>query len=78
MDYRVKTFRDAGLEAKWGKTSPYGGPVIYARCPNAKAKHQREQWWMVDHAMWRRASVVGIRQAFEEHTLLGDIFSIAV
>ena len=77
MDYRVKTFRDAGLEAKWGKTRS-GTPCVFARSPDAKSKHQRETWWMVDNAMWKRASVVGIRQAFEEHTLLGDVFSIAV
>lgn len=75
MAYQVKTFRDAGLEAKWGKLRS-GAPAIFARDPSAKSKHQRESWWMVDNSMWQRAAKVGIKQAFEEHTLLGDFFSI--
>lgn len=70
MNYNVGTIREAGLEARWGKTSK-GALYIAARKP--------EGWWyIVDKAMWTRAHEVGIMEAFEEHTCLGDIFSIKV
>jgi len=42
MKLSVKTFRAEGMEARWGKTRK-GAPCIFARDPQAKAKHQRRQ-----------------------------------
>lgn len=74
MKLSVKTMRDAGLEAKWGKFR--GTPFIFVRNPNSKLKHQREQWWILDKDMWQAMNKQGIVEAFTNHTLLGDIFSI--
>ncbi len=76
MKYSVKDFRAAGLEAKWGKTSR-GAPFIFARDPKATTKHQREKWWLIDGAAFKTMQEVGIREGFNQHTLLGDFFSIA-
>lgn len=72
--YSVAAFRNAGLEAKWGK-SRRGAPFIFARNPKAANKHQRETWWLMDGGMWREAERIGIVEAFDGATLLGDIFS---
>jgi len=73
--YRVADIRAFGLEARWAKRRT-GGPIIVARNPTAKTAHQREKWWVVDAQMWERAKQVGLVQAFDEHTVLGDIFGI--
>lgn len=75
LKYGVKTFREAGLEARWGRTRN-GAPMIFARDPNAKSNHQRLEWWMVDNVMWNMAKKVGVLDAFTNCTLLGDMFSI--
>lgn len=67
--------REAGLEAKWGKTR-YGRPCLFVRDPQSKNKHQRETWWMVDAKMWDAMKKHGVKLAFDNHTLLGDIFSV--
>ena len=77
MKLSVKTFRAVGLEARWTKTRN-GAPCIVVRNPSAKHKHQKETWWMVDNAMWESAKKFGVMEAFDRHTLLGDIFSIGV
>jgi hypothetical protein len=69
--YRIATFRAAGLEAKWGRNQS-GRPVIFARKPGGKT------WWIVTAGCWARAKVVGLWEAFDEATLLGDIFSVPV
>jgi hypothetical protein len=69
MNYCVKEIRDAGLNARWSKTSS-GRPIIVAR------KGDRGSWYYVDGNMWTRAKCVGILQAFEEHTCLGEFFSV--
>ncbi len=74
LKHNVATYRSAGLEAKWGKIQ--GTPFIFLRSPSSKLKHQRETWWAVTDGMFKRAQQVGVLQAFDEHTLLGDIFSI--
>lgn len=71
MDYTVGTLREAGFEAKWGKTRK-GAPILFARRPEADA------WWIVDGQMWARANEVGFAQAFEEFTALGDFFGLRV
>ena len=77
LEYRVKTFRDVGLEAKWSKTR-YGAPCIVTRNPSSKSEHQKIKWWLVDNSMWKRAQEVGIMVAFSEHTYLGYMFSISI
>lgn len=73
MRYSVLTFREAGLDARRGRTR-YGGSIILARDP----KSTSPTWFAVDKHMMQRAKQVGIRTAFSEHTALGDIFSVAL
>ena len=74
MNYRVGPLREAGLEARWGKTRE-GAPAIFARWPGGE-KHQREQWWMVDQGMWDLMEVHGIEAGFDHATALGCFFSV--
>jgi hypothetical protein len=74
MKYVVRTFREAGLEARW--TKKHGVPIIGVRNPKAKHAHQRYSWWVVDGPMWAAMQRDGILAAFEQHTLLGDLFSV--
>jgi len=69
MKYQVGTIRKAGLEAKWIKTR-CGAPMIAAR------KNKHCSWFAIDCQMWNAMKKEGIRKAFEEHTLLGDVFSV--
>jgi hypothetical protein len=75
LTYRVGTFRNVGLEAKWTKQFN-GGPIIVARDPNAESEHQRTSWWSVDVKMFDLMKESGVREGFNQSTLLGDIFSI--
>ena len=75
MKLSVKTMREAGLEAKWGRARN-GAPCMFVRNPKAELKHQRESWWLLNKGMWEDMNKRGILQAFDQHTLLGDIFSI--
>lgn len=75
MRNTVATYRAAGLEAKWGKRES-GAPVIFLRNPASKLPHQKTQWWAVDKALFDRAQIVGPLQAFDEATLLGNLFSL--
>jgi hypothetical protein len=75
MKYSVNTLRQAGLEARWTHNRN-GAPIIVARDPQASSEHQRKTWWHVGQTMWDTMKVVGIKEAFERHTLLGDIFSV--
>ncbi len=68
--YRVSTFREAGLEAKWSKTQR-GSPYLLAREVGAKT------WFVITANMFERMKKVGILEAFKEHTLLGDVLSIS-
>jgi len=74
MKYTVETFRASGLEAKWTKRSD-GSPAIVARNPNGRA-HQRNQWWTITKGMFEAMQKDGIVEAFDNHTLLGDVFSV--
>ena len=69
LQYKVATLRSAGLEAKWSKTRS-GSPILVARALGTS------RWYYVDKDMWKHAQVVGIKEAFGDHTCLGDIFSI--
>ncbi len=75
MKYNVTTFRSAGLEAKWSRNSK-GAPIIVVRNPASQREHQRTSWWFVDRSMWETAAKVGVVEAFDRHTLLGDVFAI--
>jgi hypothetical protein len=70
IPYRVGSFKEVGLEAKWAK-SPAGGPYIKARKPDGC-------WYVVSKVMFDRIQKVGVLEGFDEHTLLGDIFSVKV
>ena len=73
MKYKVGYIRGQGVECRWTKNSQ-GGPIIVGR----KEKIGAGKWYYIDDSMWKRAKVVGISQAFDEHCALGDIFSIPV
>ena len=74
LTYSVKTLRKAGLEARWGYRNRKR--ILCARDPNAHAAHQRNTWWYVDKDMFEAMKRDGVREAFTNHTLLGDYFSI--
>lgn len=75
MKNNVSTYRQAGLEAMWGKRSS-GSPVMLVRDPNADLSHQRNSWWAVTAAMFEDMKKVGVKEGFNRHTLIGDVFSI--
>lgn len=70
--YRVGDLRAAGLEARWSKLR-HGSPVIIARDPAAKYPHQRERWWVVERDMFAAMQRDGVREAFDNFTLLGGL-----
>ena len=74
---QVSTFRNAGLEAKWSKLRN-GCPIIVLRDPNSEHVHMRTTWWFLTRQMHNTMKEVGIREGFERHTLLGDMFSVPV
>ena len=74
MKNQVKTYRDAGLEARWTKRN--GTPFIAVRDPKAQSDHQRNTWWIVDRGMFDRMKKHGVRAGFDQSTVLGNFFSI--
>jgi hypothetical protein len=84
MEYRVKTFRDAGLEARW-TTTYEGRPLIVLRNPNSDAAHQRETWYACDNKMWKsmlkyqkEGAEDFIRKGYDGYTILAPFFSIPI
>jgi len=75
MKYTVATFRDAGLRAKWTKTSA-GSPIIVVQNPHSMLAHQRKAWWAVTTTMFGSMQVNGIMEGFDRATLIGNVFSI--
>jgi hypothetical protein len=73
--YSVITLRNAGLDARWTRNRN-GAPIIVARDPQAKLEHQRRTWWAVGKKMWDEMGRVGVREGFDNCTLLGDFFSL--
>lgn len=73
MKYSVKTIRAEGFEARWTRTSR-GAPIIEVRNPNSTLAHQRDKWWYADSRMWETAQKRGFAEAFDCHTLLGNVF----
>lgn len=68
LRYRVHTFRDAGLEAKWGKHD--GTPFIFARKPGTHT------WYLVSGEMFGAMQANGVIRGFQMFTCLGSVFSI--
>lgn len=68
--YRVSTFREAGLEAKWSK-SKKGTPYLLAK------QVEQKTWFVVTSDMFSRMKEVGVSQGFEEFTVAGNVFSIS-
>jgi len=75
MKLSVKTFREVGMQAKWGKCN--GGPALFVRDPSAKTEHQRSKWWLVTQTMYVCMKQSGIKEGFDQNTLLGDMFSVS-
>lgn len=73
--YRVGTFREAGLDARWTKTYE-GEPYIALRDSSAPGEHQRVAWWCCDDSMLAMMEREGIREGFRCATTLGAFFSI--
>lgn len=66
--YSVKTFRDAGVEARWGRLRT-GAPAMFVKADGT--------WYVVDKSMWDSiAGGKGVAEAVRNHTLLGKFFSI--
>jgi len=74
MNYTVNYLRSLGFEAKWAKIG--GRPILMARNPLAKHLHQRTTWWVIDNQMWEMAKEIGFPAAFDNSTLLGDLFNM--
>jgi hypothetical protein len=74
MKHSVTTYRNAGLEARWGRTQS-GAPFIFVRDPLGDLPHQRERWTMVDRDVYARMLRCGIREGLHRTTLLAGIFS---
>lgn len=72
MKYRVGTFRDAGLEAKWTRNDRTGQPYIIAKIPNAI----QPTWYAITPQVWREMKQYGVREGLIHYALLGDVFSL--
>jgi hypothetical protein len=73
LNYTVGSLRAEGLEAKWTKTSA-GAPIIVARTKPGN-------FYAISDAMFGEmllSETQTVREIFESHTLLGDIFSVAI
>lgn len=67
MQYKVAYIRANGVECKWSHNRR-GAPIIVGKAPAC--------WVPIDHDMWQRAKIVGIKQAFDEHTALIEEVSV--
>lgn len=74
MDYKVGTFRETGLTAKWSRTRS-GAPIIIVSKPNSDIPHERT-FWFCDKTMWKNMEEVGVMEGFSSTLLLADIFCI--
>jgi hypothetical protein len=57
--YRVSTFREAGLEAKWSKRAT-GKPYLVAREVGTKT------WYIITSNMFARMQTAGVVEGFKE------------
>jgi len=76
LRYVVKTFRDAGLEAKWDKTYS-GQPYIKVRSLSPIEKWE-EEWIIVNVTLFDAMKRDGVVPAYRFAAQLCDIFSIPV
>lgn len=69
--------QEAGLDTKWVKSTIR--PKMICLCAR-EPKTDDPNWYKVTPSMWRSAESLegGIKEAFVNHTILGDIFSIPV
>lgn len=74
---KVKTMRDAGLEAKWGRLRT-GAPALFVRNPASENSHQKNNWWLFDRDMQKSMTKKGVVAGFNASTAFGDIFSLPV
>jgi hypothetical protein len=71
LEYKTLTFRLAGLDAKWSKTSK-GAPIIVAKVLGGR-------WYAITAGMWKEIQRSGkVRDTFEDYTALGSFFSIPI
>ena len=70
-EYKVGTFRDAGLKAKWTRTSK-GAPII------AVWHEKHDCWYLIDNDLWKFMcnEPLGLKVGFKMAHLIADIFSI--
>ncbi|MBI3167263.1 MAG: hypothetical protein HYZ22_02210 [Chloroflexi bacterium] len=74
--YRVSTFRNAGLTARWDKTYR-GQPYIKVCLPSSDEPNERA-WWVVDQKFFDHMKDLGVMEGFKSAVLLGHIFAIPV
>jgi len=67
--YNVNSVRAAGFEARWIRTRD-GKPIIVARKPGGR------KWRAMEKRVFFTAQREGWAKAFEQHTILGNLFSI--
>ena len=72
-DYKVSTFRNAGLKARWWKTRK-GAPII-----SATLEGFNKGWFCVDARMWAQMEKSGdVLGTWKDYTALADFFSVAI
>jgi hypothetical protein len=70
LQYKLATFRNAGLEARWTRTSNRA-PIIAAK------RWESSTWCVVDSRMWKEMQRSGdVLETFKDFTALVDVFSI--
>ena len=70
MKYRVSTFREVGLMAKWSRTD-YGTPVIMVK------DTQMKYWRTCNKTMFDNMKNLGIKKGFyatEDYQALSNLF----
>lgn len=68
----VHTFRDAGVEARWGKNRSRR-PILLVRLPNDAT------WWLLTKGMWQAIeNGQPVKDVVYDHTVLGKFFSISI
>ena len=70
LEYRVKTFRDNGLEARWTRTRR-GRPCIVVR-----DKKYAKKWLLVDKEIFAAMQADGVHDAYVSRAVMLDLFSI--
>lgn len=66
--YRVSTFREAGLEAKWSKAHSRRPYLVGRQCGG-------KSWLVITSDMFARMEEIGVLEAFQEFTIKGTVVS---